>query len=125
MITSIGVHVHYVSDQEVARDFFVDKLGFTPHTDAEMSPGRRWIEVATPAGDRINLFPVQDGFEHFLGKSSTFTLLCDDAQKTYDELKAAGVPVEGPFKEPWSTWVKVTDPDGNDFVIGEVSQQNN
>jgi predicted enzyme related to lactoylglutathione lyase len=76
------------------------------------------------ASTEAHLFPAQDGFEHLVGKSSTFTLLCDDAQKTYDELKAAGVPVEGPFKEPWSTWVKVTDPDGNDFVVGELSEAN-
>jgi len=48
MITNISLTTVYCLDQDVARDFYVDVLGFVPNTDAEISPGYRWVTVNHP-----------------------------------------------------------------------------
>src|ERR1039457_3683783 len=39
----------YVLDQDAARDFYVDKLGFEVRTDARMDNGLRWLTVGPRA----------------------------------------------------------------------------
>ena len=48
-VHTVGVPV---TDQDRAIDFYVGTLGFDKRLDADMSGGRRWIEVARPGGPR-------------------------------------------------------------------------
>ena len=60
MITSIATVTVFVEDQERARAFYTDKLGFALINDAEMFPGAgmRWITVAPPGcATELSLFP--------------------------------------------------------------------
>jgi catechol 2,3-dioxygenase-like lactoylglutathione lyase family enzyme len=110
----------YVTDQERSREFYVDKLGFEVRTDAEMGPGRRWLEVA-PVGAQTG-FAILKGedFENVtIGGSAPATLSATDVTALYEELTAKGVAVTAPMTEPWSTWVKITDPDGWELIVGE------
>ena len=45
-ITGVQVLSLPVSDQDRARDFYVDVLGFELLRDAQMQPGLRWVQVA-------------------------------------------------------------------------------
>ena len=45
MITKLNHVQIFVLDQDSAYDFYVNKLGFTVHTDASMGPGKRWLTV--------------------------------------------------------------------------------
>src|SRR6185437_12722250 len=47
MITNVALTTVYCLDQDVARDFYVDKLGFRPGTDATMGDFR-WVTVYHP-----------------------------------------------------------------------------
>ena len=49
MIAKLNTVPLYVRDQERSREFYVDKLGFEVRVDAEMGPGRRWLEVGPKA----------------------------------------------------------------------------
>ena len=48
MITNVSLTTIYCLDQTAAKEFYVDKLGFEPRTDAEMWPGARWVTVGHP-----------------------------------------------------------------------------
>ena len=48
MITNIAVTGVFVSDEDTALDFYVNKLGFEKRADEPMGDGMRWIEVAPP-----------------------------------------------------------------------------
>jgi catechol 2,3-dioxygenase-like lactoylglutathione lyase family enzyme len=48
MITNVSLATVYCLDQDVARDFYVDKLGFQPGTDATMGDDFRWVTVFHP-----------------------------------------------------------------------------
>ena len=52
MITNISLVTVYCLDQDAARDYYVDVLGFQPRTDVTMvrgSAGSRWATPASPS----------------------------------------------------------------------------
>lgn len=121
MISKLNAVPLYVADQERSRKFYVEQLGFEVRTDAEMGPGRRWLEVA-PTGAETSFAVLRaadfDG-ERELGGPGPATLTCPDVHALHADLSARGVDVSEPVTEPWSTWVRVTDPDGWQFIVGE------
>jgi len=122
MITHIGCVVLYVADQEKSLDFYTNKLGFTEVTNAEMAPGKRWIEVAPPgASTTFTLLKAAD-FDVEPGSATAPTMRCDDLQQTCNQLRTAGVDVSEPITEPWNSYIVVTDPDGYTLVVSEPSQ---
>ena len=48
MITNISLVTVYCLDQDKARDFYVDMLGFEPRTDVTMGEGFRWVTIEPP-----------------------------------------------------------------------------
>ena len=81
MISKMSHVSIYVLDQNSAYDFYVNKLGFTVHTDAPMGPDARWLTV-TPKeqpGLEIILMAVKPGMG--------FT---EETAKKMKELVAAG-----------------------------------
>lgn len=58
------------------------------------------------------------GNDDKIGKSADVTLTTDDVHELYAALCDKGIDVTEPVTEPWSTYVKVTDPDGHTFVVG-------
>ena len=63
MITRVNHLSIFVLNQDSAYDFYVNKLGFTVHTDASMGPGQRWLTVTPPAQPdlEITLMAVDEG----------------------------------------------------------------
>ena len=49
MITNISLVTVYCLDQDTARDFYVNTLGFEAKTDVRMGDDYRWVTVAHPA----------------------------------------------------------------------------
>ena len=118
MITQIKFVGVPVSDQDRALAFYTDKLGFEVSTDQQMGPGRRWIELRIAnAATRLVLF-TPPGHEDRIGTFFNGSLQCDNVEATHRQLSQRGVEfVEGPTKQPWGTFAKFKDPDGNTFVL--------
>src|SRR6202035_4739442 len=45
MITNVSLVAVYCLDQDVARDFYVDVLGFQPRADVTAGEGFRWVTI--------------------------------------------------------------------------------
>jgi predicted enzyme related to lactoylglutathione lyase len=59
-----------------------------------------------------------EGHENRIGTFTAISFHTADVQATYDTLRARGVEFAGPpSKQPWGTFVKFKDPDGNQFVM--------
>ncbi len=123
-----GVHkvVLTVEDQEVAGQFWVEKLGFTVAVDAPYSETERWLEVASPDGNVTLVLsprhpeqPRQVGIPADLPTSNAF-FYSDDVEATHRELSSRGVafPHE-PVRQPWGWWSMFCDPDGNRYALSE------
>ena len=124
MITRIQSVTLYVSDQDKAKAFYTEKLGFAVRLDAPMGPDSRWVELAPGSGETSLVLmkpaegmPGQDLAKAMIGSWATFIFAVDDIEATYKELTARGVEfVDAPSKQDWGWWATLKDPDGN--VIG-------
>lgn len=105
------------SDQDRALAFWTGPMGFAVATDQPMG-GQRWIELSIPgAQTRIVLF-TPEGHEDRVGSFFNGSFQCDDVDYTYRQLSERGVQFEGqPERQPWGTFAKFRDPDGNTFVL--------
>lgn len=134
MITKLSHAGIFVLDQDSAKEFYVDKLGFTLVTDAPFGEGMRWLTVSPPDQPdlEITLMAVKAGMmftkesaEHMqnLVKSGTFgfgVFECKDIYATYEELKAKGVEFSQPPKEQFYGIEAIfRDDSGNWFSLGQ------
>ncbi|MEO3743161.1 glyoxalase superfamily protein [Plantactinospora sp. B5E13] len=106
-----------VTDQDRARDFYVDVLGFDLLGDNPMGPDRRWVQVAPKGADTsITLVTWFDAMPP--GSVRGLVLETDDLDGDVTELTRRGVRIQGGVQEaPWGRFVTFDDPDGNGIVL--------
>jgi catechol 2,3-dioxygenase-like lactoylglutathione lyase family enzyme len=110
-----------VSDQDRAKAFYLESLGFEEVSDAPYGEGRRWVEVR-PAGSPTSLTLVSWFPSMPAGSLQGLVIDTPDVQQAYAELLARGVHfAHEPRKEPWGTFTTFTDPDGNGFVLSQAA----
>lgn len=131
MIQRLSHATVYVLDQEAAKNFYVDKLGFEVREDENMGPFR-WLTVA-PKGQKdleLVLIPIMPS--PMLGEDDVASLrsllhkgalgvsilLTDDCKATYEELKAKGVQfTAAPAERPYGLEAMMKDDSGNVYSI--------
>ena len=135
MIQRMSFGSIFVRDQDVAIDFYVNKLGFELTRDQTLPHGFRWVTVR-PKGQtelQIILFKPTAGkqltdddvdrINELMGKGAFGAGVFEtaDCQRTYDELKEQGVEfasppkeqfygVEAVLKDPFGNWFSLTQP---------------
>jgi catechol 2,3-dioxygenase-like lactoylglutathione lyase family enzyme len=134
MITKLNHVSIFVLDQTSAHDFYVNKLGFTVNTDAEMGPGKRWLTVCPPEQPdlEITLMAIDEGMMfkkeaaeqmRKLVSNGTFgfgVFECNDLLATYEELLAKGVEfTKPPTQEFYGYEALFKDDSGNWFSLGQ------
>ena len=103
-------------DQDRALAFWTEKMGFTVATDQPMGP-QRWIELSIPGAQTGVVLFTPEGQEDRIGTFFNASFQCDDVDYTYGQLKERGVDISPPEKQPWGTYARFRDPDGNTFVV--------
>lgn len=117
MISHADVVTMYVEDQDRMVAFFTEKLDFDKRTDAEMGPGRRWIEVV-PRGARTGLALLKaSDFEREPDKEYAVIYNCGDLEVAGERLKENGIEVTDIVTEFWGSYRLITDPEGRDLMI--------
>ena len=110
-----------VRDQEQAREFYVDTLGFELLVDNSWREGMRWIEVA-PEASATSLMLVSWSDSLLPSLYRVVVITTDDIQAIYEELVAKGIFFDLPPTELSSgTQAMFRDPDGNALVLWEHS----
>jgi catechol 2,3-dioxygenase-like lactoylglutathione lyase family enzyme len=126
MITNISLVTLWVTDQDEARGFYVDKLGFVERTDVRLGDGFRWVTISHPDHPELEvtlMIPgpplddeVADVIRRSLDKGSMggFGLRTTDCRKTYEELLAQGVEfIQPPEDRPYGVEAVLRDNSGN------------
>ncbi|MHA6624272.1 VOC family protein [Pseudonocardia sichuanensis] len=114
-ITQIRTLTVFVSDQDRAKAFYADLLGFEVRSD-QVVGDNRWLEVVPRQGaSAIALHRPFPGASP--GTSRGIILQTDDLDADCAALTDAGVAVDGPNDLPWGRQATFADPDGNGFVL--------
>ena len=126
MIDHVGTISVFVRDQDRAKTFYTEKLGFELKVDAPLGPGSsaRWIAVAPPGGQtELILYLIDENWQHYassMGKTQSLTLAVSDMETTHRELLSRGVKfVSDPDRQPWGTYATIEDSEGNRLMLVE------
>jgi catechol 2,3-dioxygenase-like lactoylglutathione lyase family enzyme len=135
MIKNISLVTVYCLDQDRARDFYVDVLGFQPGTDITMGEGFRWLTVKHPSQPELEVTlmtpgpPLDPDAADFIrrqlekGQMGGLGLCVDDCRKTYEELSAQGVTfLQEPSDRPYGVEAVIRDNSGNWLVLVEPKE---
>jgi catechol 2,3-dioxygenase-like lactoylglutathione lyase family enzyme len=119
-IRDITVVALPVSDQERAKAFYVEQLGFELRREDDAAPGLRWVQVAPPGA--TTALALVTWFESMPpGSLRGLGLRSDDLQADYEALVAQGVAFdEPPQRRPGGTEAVLRDPDGNRLVLQQA-----
>jgi catechol 2,3-dioxygenase-like lactoylglutathione lyase family enzyme len=135
-IGSIGLWVH---DQEVALDFWTNKVGFEVRGDLEFAelPGVRWLTVGPKDQPDVEITLLSiPGEPVFTAEQQSLVatmlsqgisgggliLLTDDVQRDYDTLSARGVEfTEKPEQRPYGIDCGFRDPSGNHMRLTQLT----
>ena len=125
MIDRFSHSVVFVSDQDVAKDFYVNKLGLELMFDRDLG-AFRWLTVSA-RGQRdlqLVLMPVLPGSNEMVkeclrdGLMPTGVFQTDDCDGTYEELLQKGVKfVQPPTERFFGMEATLEDPFGNRFNL--------
>ena len=140
MVTKLSHTSFFVTDQEKAYDFYVNKLGFKVHTDVKMDNGMRWLTLNPPEQPDLEIVLIdgsgdgsgmgwdaetQQALKVLLEKGAmgAGVLHTPDCRATYEELKAKGVHFKSEPKEQfYGTECIITDGCGNWFSMTEPKE---
>jgi catechol 2,3-dioxygenase-like lactoylglutathione lyase family enzyme len=132
MITKLSHVTLFVTSQDAAKDFYVNKLGFQVHTDHTMDNGFRWLTVIAPKQPdlEIVLLEPKEGPMLDAEAAAAVRLLLKkgvlgagafetpDCHATYNTLKAKGVHFAGaPEDRFYGTEAIMKDGVGNWFSV--------
>ena len=148
MITKFSHTTLFVTDQDKAYDFYINKLGFKVHTDVTMpqhdcegddpnatpGPPMRWLTVVAPDMPELEIILMSvtsfDGFDEEARKAIRILLdrgimgagafYTPNCKATYEELKAKGVQFKSEPKEQfYGVEAVMYDGCGNWFSVTE------
>ena len=143
MIKSMSHACFYVLDQESAKRFYTEKLGFEVRSDVMMgaesegaAQGLRWLTVSPPQPARRRDHPrrprawgttrrTAEQIRALVAKGAigSGVMATDDCQKTYEELSARGVVfLQEPAERPYGTEAVFRDDSGNWFSLNQRAQ---
>jgi catechol 2,3-dioxygenase-like lactoylglutathione lyase family enzyme len=106
-----------VSDQDQAKEFYVDLLGFELLVDNTWRDGMHWSEVA-PENSTTSLMLVTWSTCMLPGMYRVIVLSTDDIQSIYRELVAKGIVFElPPTQTPRGRQAMFRDPFGNPLML--------
>lgn len=132
MITNVSLVTLYCLDQEEAKNFYVDVMGFEVGTDITMGEGFRWLTLKHDSQPELEITlmipgpPLNEEAAAFYrrqlekGEMGGLGLQVDDCRKTYEELVAKGVTfIQEPADRPYGVEAVMRDISGNWMVLVE------
>jgi catechol 2,3-dioxygenase-like lactoylglutathione lyase family enzyme len=105
-----------VNDQERAKTFYRDTLGFDVIRDEPMGPASRWIQLA-PKGCATTIALVSWFDTMQPGGLQGVMLNSTDIDRDHQELQAKGLQLTPIEQQPWGRFTMFKDPDGNGWIL--------
>lgn len=136
MITNVAIVNVFVTDQDAAKQFYTEILGFDERDDVTLGEGFRWCTVGHPSQPELLVSLVLPGppldpdlIEAMkrgqnAGGLPGIGLNVDDCQKTFEELSAKGVEFpQPPAVRPYGVEAVCRDNSGNWLILVEIADE--
>lgn len=112
-----------VSDQDRAKRFYIEVLGFVEGRDSPFRENARWIEVKPTTESALTITLVTWFPSMPPGSLRGLVLLADDLNATYETLRNRGLSSATEIQvAPWGRYATFSDPDGNGWVLQEAKK---
>lgn len=106
-----------VSDVDIAKTFYTEKLGFNADHDYKISETIRFVQL-TPPGSGCSIVIGTGITSKKPGTLDSLLLVVNDINKVHDALVKKSVEVTAVKKEFWGAYhIYFSDPDGNKWQI--------
>ncbi|WP_216914909.1 VOC family protein [Nocardia sp. NBC_01377] len=135
-ISNISLVTVYVTDQDAAKRWYIDNLGFVEATDIAMGDnGFRWVTIVHPDHPELEVTlmipgpPLDDNLADAIRRSlangthGALGLRTENCQKAFEDLTAKGVEfVAPPAERPYGVEAIIRDNSGNWLVLVEPKE---
>ena len=108
-----------VSDADVARAFYGDRLGWSVDHDQTVDENIRFVQV-TPPGSACSIAFGRGISPMDAGSMRALQVVVDDIEATHADLTDRGVDVGAIDDQPWGRFVHFADPDGNTWSVQQL-----
>ena len=109
-----------VADQSAALAFYTNVMGFTLLRDEAMGPAMRWIQLQPKTGGAT--VALATWLERMApGSLQGLLLHVADIEAEHARLAGLGVTLSPIEEQPWGRFTMMADPDGNGWVIAQLT----
>lgn len=124
MINRIGKITLYVNNQEEAKKFWTEKLGFIIKFEQTIGPTMKWLEVGPNESEFTNFVLYDKNMMKAQNPSAnvehpSILLSTVDIDASYNKMKENGVEVGELMSMPYGKMFSFKDQDGNEYLLRE------
>jgi catechol 2,3-dioxygenase-like lactoylglutathione lyase family enzyme len=108
-----------VSDVDKTKAFYTEQVGFVADHDHTVSDELRFVQI-TPPGSACSIAFGKGLVEGEPGTVKGLMAVVSDVRQAREELIGRGVDVSDVDVQPWGSFVRFEDPDGNRWALQEL-----
>jgi catechol 2,3-dioxygenase-like lactoylglutathione lyase family enzyme len=108
-----------VTDVDRAKAFYVDQVGFHPDHDYQVNEQLRFVQL-TPPGSACSIVWGTGITEMPPGSQKGVQIVVADAEAARRQLIEHGVDASDVDVQPWGSFVRFSDPDGNTWSLQQL-----
>jgi catechol 2,3-dioxygenase-like lactoylglutathione lyase family enzyme len=108
-----------VTDVDRAKSFYVDQVGFNADHDYQVNENLRFVQL-TPPGSACSIVLGTGITDMSPGSQRGVQVVVADAQAARNALLEHGVEASEIDVQPWGSFVRFADPDGNTWTLQQL-----
>ena len=108
-----------VTDVDVAKSFYVDKIGLNEDIDVTVTEGLRFVQL-TPPGSACSVVIGEGLTDMEPGSQRGIMAVVDNADDARARLIEKGVEASEVDEQEWGRFVYFADPDGNAWTLQQL-----
>ncbi len=107
-----------INDQDQARRFYEDVLGFRPRGEGDRGTEFAWILMTPPSG-AAGITLIKPNSRQQPGQAQGMMLETIDIERLHERLSERGLQISDISQASWGRFATFQDPDGNGWVVAE------
>ena len=106
-----------VADQDIAKAFYLDQLGFELVIDTPFEEGKRWIQLKPTSACETSITLVSWFDKMPSGCVQGLVIGVENIEDAVASFEKNGVEISAVYETPWGKFANFSDPDGNGWML--------